>query len=67
MIQMEIYISEDEERSRVLTERETEYIVWGRGTGDSGIAHLQGYLSLKTKKRFQQVKNLIGFNAHVEN
>lgn len=60
------YTSDDEERLRVLTERDTEYLVFGRETSSTGTPHLQGYLILVNRKRFQQVKNLIGSNPHVE-
>eukprot|EP01082_Thalassiosira_pseudonana_P003648 g3616.t1 g3616 contig12:2426824-2427780(-) len=42
------------------------YILYGHETGDSGTPHLQGLLILKSRMRFNQVKDLLGFSLHLE-
>lgn len=42
------------------------YIIIGKETGESGTPHLQGLIQLRTKKRLQQVKDLIGGVGHLE-
>lgn len=36
-----------------------QYIVWGKEKGESGTPHLQGYLSLESKKGFKFVRSLL--------
>lgn len=44
-----------------------DYLCFGRELGDSGTPHLQGFLCLKQKKRFNYVKTLPGLSrAHFE-
>lgn len=42
------------------------YIVFGYEVGDQGTPHLQGYIELNRKTRFNTVKQLIGARAHLE-
>jgi hypothetical protein len=42
------------------------YLVFGREVGEQGTAHLQGYLHLSSKKRFNYVKDLLPGNPHIE-
>lgn len=43
------------------------YLIFGDEVGDNGTPHLQGYLSLRTKKRLSYLKSLPGFErAHFE-
>lgn len=43
------------------------YYVFGREVGESGTRHLQGYLEFSRKKRFNTVKQVIGFDRiHLE-
>jgi len=58
--------SEDElSRLSVLPEG-VEYLVFGKETGESGTPHLQGYISFSSRKRFAQVKVVVGSRAHLE-
>lgn len=45
---------------------EVKYICWGHETGEQGTFHYQGYVSLKTRQRLRQVKQLVGDRAHLE-
>lgn len=42
------------------------YLCWGEEIGEEGTPHLQGYLELSSKKRFQGVKNMLGDRFHIE-
>jgi len=42
------------------------YLVYGKEVGTSGTPHLQGFVSLSVRKRFNQVVDVIGGNAHIE-
>lgn len=44
---------------------EMKYLIFGREVGQSGTPHLQGYVQLKSRKRLQSVKKLIG-EGHFE-
>jgi len=41
------------------------YLVMGFEIGEEGTPHIQGYLQLPKKKRFSQVKELIGGTGHI--
>lgn len=43
-----------------------QYIVYGRERGERGTPHLQGYVYFANKKSFDQVKEILGSQAHVE-
>jgi len=58
------YTREDEERIQAL---DCVYVVYGREVGsEGGTPHLQGYVSLSTRKRLAGVKSLIGNRIHAE-
>lgn len=59
------YTSDDEERLRVLTERDTEYLIFGREKSSTGTPHLQGYLRLRSKKTMLSLKKLMGLSNSV--
>lgn len=59
------YTQADEDRLRNLGS-EIDYLVAGREVGAGGTRHLQGHISLRSRKRLTQVKALIGSNPHVE-
>jgi len=42
------------------------YLIYGKEIGESGTAHLQGYLHFTNTKKFQQVKSLLGIRYHLE-
>lgn len=42
------------------------FLIAGKETGGNGTPHLQGFVSLPTRKRLRQVKALLGSNPHVE-
>lgn len=42
------------------------YLIVGKETGEKNTPHLQGYVSLPTRKRRTQVKQLLGTRCHVE-
>lgn len=54
---------EDLDRLRSTTEA---YMCWQQEIGESGTPHLQGYVTLKVKKRMSYLKTLIGERAHLE-
>jgi len=43
-----------------------QYLVFGMEVGEEGTPHLQGYLQLPKKLRFNQVKALIGGSGHID-
>ena len=45
---------------------EISYLVIGKEIGESGTIHLQGFIQLVKKKRFAQVKILLGGRCHLE-
>lgn len=47
-------------------ENTMEYLVYQLEEGEEGTPHLQGYVHLAKKKRFLQVKALLGRKAHIE-
>jgi len=46
---------------------ECKYHVFQSEVGERGTPHIQGFIQLKKKKRFNQVKELISQRAHIEN
>jgi len=58
--------AEAEHITATLTEEVCEYVIIGRETGEKGTPHFQGFVHLKDKKRFSQVKAMISDRAHVE-
>jgi len=42
------------------------YLVYGKEVGDSGTPHLQGFFTLKVKKRLAALKKLLGSAPHFE-
>lgn len=42
------------------------FIVFGKETGDNGTPHLQGFIQFEGRKRFGQVKTILGSNPHLE-
>jgi len=55
------------EHLRILgTDDGTSYLVFGKEVGDSGTPHLQGFITLKKRKRFTAVLALFIGNPHVE-
>lgn len=42
------------------------YLVFGKETGENGTPHLQGFISLSSRKSFPWVKNAISERAHIE-
>lgn len=59
------YTEEDVERLRSLGDQ-VSYVLFGREVGDSGTPHLQGFISFFQRKRFSQVRAVLGVNAHLE-
>jgi hypothetical protein len=59
-----------EEEHKQLTELgshdNVQYLILGKETGESGTPHIQGFISLKKKKRFNWIKEAIGTRAHIE-
>lgn len=43
-----------------------QYMVFGYEIGESGTPHLQGFMQLKSRKTFQQVKGILGNQPHIE-
>lgn len=61
------YTSEDLERLQNLGEHEdTQYLTYGKETGESGTPHLQGYICFTRRLRFNPVRQRIGQRAHIE-
>lgn len=42
------------------------YLVWGKEKGENGTPHLQGYVSLSSRKGLSWVKNTVGDRIHAE-
>lgn len=59
------YTNDDVDRLSNLGD-EITYIVFGREVGESGTPHLQGYVEFRNRKRFPQVKTLLGNRVHLE-
>jgi len=65
------YGPEDEARLTGMGEASSEdtvikYLIYGREVGASGTRHLQGFIEFAERKRFTQVKVLVGATAHIE-
>lgn len=58
--------TEDDERKLRAAAPLVQYICWGHETGENGTFHYQGYVSLKSRKRLRQVKQLLSDRAHLE-
>ena len=43
-----------------------EYLLYGREVGENGTPHLQGFIKFNQRKRFSQVRELLGNNPHLE-
>lgn len=65
MFTLNNYTEEDVARLERLGDS-VRYLIAGREVGESGTPHLQGFVSLPTRKRLAQVKRLLGGNPHVE-
>jgi Putative viral replication protein len=50
----------------VINDTLVQYIIYGLEYGDNGTPHYQGFISLKKKKRFNQVKFLLTPRVHLE-
>lgn len=59
------YTSEDEERIREAAEH-FKYVIFGREVGESGTAHLQGYVSIGERKGLSWLRATISPRAHFE-
>ena len=55
----------DHLRSLFLT-NEFKYIILGRETGETGTAHIQGYISCTKRRTFNWIKTQVGTRCHVE-
>jgi len=55
-----------EEHVNVLREFPCKYLVCGREVGANGTPHLQGYIYFKHPKTFNNMKNIMPGNAHLE-
>ncbi|AEW70740.1 replication-associated protein [European catfish circovirus] len=42
------------------------YMITGKEVGENGTPHLQGFINLKVKKRFSQIKEMLGSRCHIE-
>lgn len=51
--------------SDLVKDGKANYIVFGLEVGDLRTPHLQGYIQLPKKKRFSQVKEIIGGVGHI--
>lgn len=60
------YTAADEDLLRGLHENGAIYLVFGREVGESGTAHLQGYVRFEKTKRFAGVKKLLPTGCHIE-
>lgn len=61
------YDEHDEQAIKSLYESgQVQYYVFGRELGEEGTPHLQGFISFKTRKRFETVKRLLGDRYHIE-
>jgi hypothetical protein len=61
--------TEDEEQviqARAQDSSAIEFLVYGREQGDQGTPHLQGFVSLTSRKSMSFVKNLLGTRLHLE-
>lgn len=59
------YTEDDEQRIQEVAHEQT-YLVYGREIGESGTPHLQGFVSLPTRRSLNYVKRLISDRAHCE-
>jgi hypothetical protein len=59
------YTEQDESALSTLAET-VSYLVYGRECGANGTPHLQGFVSFKTRKTFNQAKTSINARAHLE-
>lgn len=57
------YCDDDERKLQNVGDQVT-YLVYGRERGESGTPHLQGFVSLRQRKRLSQVRALLGIVAH---
>lgn len=61
------YSEANQDELRILFESEgVVYLVFGRETGEQGTPHLQGFISLATRKTFNQIKSFLPDGAHIE-
>lgn len=61
------YTEEDELRIKLFFEEKAAYAIYGREVAPTtGTPHLQGYVHLKSKMRFNAFKTAIGETAHIE-
>jgi hypothetical protein len=52
--------------SNLVSDGKCQYVVFGMEVGEEGTPHLQGYLQLPKRLRFNQVKSLIGGTGHID-
>lgn len=58
--------TDDDERRLGSPPDDVGYIVYGKEVGESGTPHFQGFISFKSRKRFNQVIAVLGSSCHVE-
>ncbi len=61
------YVDDDAEKlDFIFSQGHANYLVYGFEVGEEGTPHIQGYVQFKKRLRFNQVKQMVGGRAHLD-